>query len=260
MSEYGNIGYAFFFRMLEMIYKTGNGELDLSNPVIFKSIVKKFGESIDVFNEILSCSLEVGLFDKEVFEDKKVLTSNGVKKMLDIVDEKRGKYRSKKEKIELSQEKTEFSPEKTPVIPLEKCINQTKPNQTKLKESKLNQTKENEMKENEMKGEERTDKPNQTRGGAGGASVSQSVNACEKTKFFNYEKLQIDDPEKVLRFIPASRELDLLRQDDYAALLRICRDLEIQLEVGKTVVRDSIGYVVKAIENMLREKTIEDYF
>jgi hypothetical protein len=262
MSEHGNIGYAFFFRMLEMIYKTENGELDLSKPVIKKSIAKKFGETIEVFDALLSCALEVGLFDKLYYEENQVLTSNGIKKRLVFVEKNREKYRSKKSKTELSQEKTEFSPEKTLVIPREKCTNQTKLNQTKDKPNKR-QTKENEMKRNgnEMKAYETTDRQNETREeGAVCPSVRPSSSARALNPFFKGKKITVLDPERILRFINSPDEVSLLRDSNYSLFKMILGNLEAKAISDSVKINHPENYVCAAIENMIKENAFDDYF
>lgn len=92
---YGNDGYAFYFILLERIYRTPGGELDISKPALLASTIKKIGVSKELFEDMLETSLDVELFNKEAFERKQVLTSMGVKKRIISVNELRDKWRKK---------------------------------------------------------------------------------------------------------------------------------------------------------------------
>ncbi len=77
-SLYGNDGYAFYFRILERIYKKENCRLDLSTDIAMRLTAKRCYLRIDRFQRILETSLEVGLFSKEVFNNSKELFSAAI--------------------------------------------------------------------------------------------------------------------------------------------------------------------------------------
>jgi hypothetical protein len=76
---YGNDGYAFYFILLEFIYRE-SGELDLSSEIIRTVLAKKTNLSKEKFLEILDACFELKLFDKKSYEKNQVLTSDGIKK------------------------------------------------------------------------------------------------------------------------------------------------------------------------------------
>lgn len=123
---YGNDGYAFYFILLERCYSTAAGEFDLSKPAIFASIVKKIMVSKEVFLEMLDTAFDIELFDRQAWEERKVITSNGVRKRVEKVDEERYKNRLKHSKRKASASE---NPEKTP--------------ESKVKKSKVNKNKNN---------------------------------------------------------------------------------------------------------------------
>lgn len=106
---YGNDGYAFYFILLERIYRSENAELDLSKNITVKIMADKIKVTVERFEDMVLSSLEVGCFDKNEYESRSVLTSNGIKKRFYEVVSMRDRWRQKKEKKNTS----EFSPEKT---------------------------------------------------------------------------------------------------------------------------------------------------
>lgn len=134
--EFGNDGYAMYFILLERIYKTDTGSLDMNKIVIKKAIIKHIGVSEDVFNNILEFCFEIELFDKSIYENSGLLTSNGIKKRREEVNKQREKWRKRKVIQKENSNKEEFSNEKIPQI---------KEKESKEKESKENKTKEKEI-------------------------------------------------------------------------------------------------------------------
>jgi len=100
---YGNDGYAFYFILLERIYRTPDFELDMFEPETILILSTKVNVTQERFMEILKTALRYDCFDEVAYESKRVLTSNGIKKRASVVIEKREymrvKYQSKKVKV-----------------------------------------------------------------------------------------------------------------------------------------------------------------
>jgi spore germination protein YaaH len=92
---YGNDGYAFYFILLERIYRTKNFELDVSDAETIQILSRKVGVNEEKFHQMLETSLKRGCFDKQAYEESHVLTSEGIKKRASVVVEKRVKMRDK---------------------------------------------------------------------------------------------------------------------------------------------------------------------
>lgn len=92
---YGNDGYAFYFILLERIYRTNDAELDVSDAETRQILSRKVGVSAELFSRILETSLKRGCFDRESFDQRGVLTSEGIKKRMQPVIEKRARMRIK---------------------------------------------------------------------------------------------------------------------------------------------------------------------
>lgn len=105
---YGNDGYAFYFILLERIYRTRDAELDVSDAETMQILAKKVAVTDEKFNRMLDTSLKQGCFDTEAYEKRKVLTSNGIKKRTEFVVGKRVKSREsyQKNKKEVSDAET----------------------------------------------------------------------------------------------------------------------------------------------------------
>jgi hypothetical protein len=131
---YDNDGYAFFFISLERIYRTPEMFLDISTPEAEKILAKKVGIRIDRFKNILKSALELGLFDKELFNNSKQLTSNGIRSRANIVLRHRANLRHNyDQKRGISSEETmEETMEENPPETLQKT------GETKVKKTKQN--------------------------------------------------------------------------------------------------------------------------
>lgn len=92
---YGNDGYAFYFILLERIYRAPNFELDVSDAETIQILAKKVDVTTDKFEKMLETALKRGCFDREEYEKRNVLTSNGIKKRSEVVTNKRKRTRQK---------------------------------------------------------------------------------------------------------------------------------------------------------------------
>lgn len=109
---YGNDGYAFYFILLERIYRTPDGELDVSDAETIQILSRKIEVTLEKFNKMLKTALKKGCFDSEKYYNVKVLTSPGIKKRIQPVKTKRLKMKEKyKEKL-VSDAETPQKPDK----------------------------------------------------------------------------------------------------------------------------------------------------
>ena len=107
-SMYGNDGYAFYFIILERIYKTEGAMLDLSKHIFIVGLAKKLLLTVERFNEMLETSFELEMFDKEIYQSSNMLTSKGIQKRYEEVMNQRKTWNEKrksKANNDLSNEK-----------------------------------------------------------------------------------------------------------------------------------------------------------
>ena len=113
---YGNNGYAFYFILLERIYRTNEAELDVSDAETIQILSRKVAVTTEEFMQILETAFKWRCFDREAYEKRGVLTSNGVKKRASVVVEKRVTMREKyhKQKDDVSDAETGEETQKKP--------------------------------------------------------------------------------------------------------------------------------------------------
>lgn len=91
---YRNNGYAFYFIVLERIYRTNNGELDIRSLDEKKILAKRIGITIRKFETILKSCFKINLLDEKKFRENGLLTSGGIqKRFLQIQAERQRKRR-----------------------------------------------------------------------------------------------------------------------------------------------------------------------
>jgi hypothetical protein len=145
---YGNDGYAFYFILLERIYRTPDFELDVSDAETIQILAKKVEVTKDKFSEMLNTAIKRGCFCKEAFETRQVLTSNGIKKRSLSVIQKResmaNAYKKSKNKDSSPASKdvsdAETIPETIPETPVSDEL-PSRVKESKVKESKVEESK-----------------------------------------------------------------------------------------------------------------------
>lgn len=94
-------------------------------------------------NEVIECCLKVGLFNNDLYEKEKVLTSKGIQERYDLIC-RQAKRKSQIKNFNLiSLEETEINSEEINNISEVNNINSGKSTQSKVKESKVKESKVN---------------------------------------------------------------------------------------------------------------------
>lgn len=107
-AEHGLVGFATYIKLLQHIYQTEAGELDMAVVFRWKTLGKQLDMSVESLRNLLDTMFAVGLFDKTAFEERQVLTSNGIQKRRKRVAGLREKDRSRKAEADL-EDSPEFS-------------------------------------------------------------------------------------------------------------------------------------------------------
>ena len=122
-SNFGAHGYAFYFIILERIYRTENYELDLSSEALVGVLQKKTFSDAETFQKLIDLSVEIGLFDVDKYRQEKVLTSNGIKERAAMVEEKRENSRfSYQKRVSVAETTPETTQRKGKEIKVKKSI------------------------------------------------------------------------------------------------------------------------------------------
>jgi hypothetical protein len=91
-ATYGNDGYAFYFILLERIYKK-NGVLDVKTPAIMTAIQRNITSDSELFQKMLNTAFEIDLFDKGSFDEKGIITSKAIESRTLSVNSERARKR-----------------------------------------------------------------------------------------------------------------------------------------------------------------------
>lgn len=110
-SLYGNDGYAFYFIMLERIYRSKNFEIDVSDAEtkeeIFQILSRKILVSKERLEQIFQTALKWNCFDQKWYDEKGIISSKGIKRRAGLVTEKResmrARYNQNKEDISAAE-------------------------------------------------------------------------------------------------------------------------------------------------------------
>jgi hypothetical protein len=132
---FGNDGYAFYFISLERIYRSESAELDLSSKIFLLSLANKVMVKEDVLKAMIDASIEFGLFDAESYNERNVLTSNGIKKRFLQINSMRDKWRGSK-----SEDNDSFLDGKLGFSTGKSAQSKVKESKANKKESKENKT------------------------------------------------------------------------------------------------------------------------
>lgn len=81
-AEHGLVGFAVYIKLLQLIYQTEEGELDMSNIFRWKTLGKKWELNEETLRKLVGTMCEIGMFDKNSLEERQILTSTGVQKRL----------------------------------------------------------------------------------------------------------------------------------------------------------------------------------
>lgn len=100
---YGAKGYAFYFYHLERIYRQKDFELDVSDAETIQLISSKLQITTQEYDSILQSALKRGAFDKTAYNERGVLTSDGIKKRAAPVLKKRENMRATVTEAETTQ-------------------------------------------------------------------------------------------------------------------------------------------------------------
>ena len=133
-ATHGLEGFAVFIKLLQRIYKKGCYiQWDEKEKLIFTSKNQIKNQKL---NEIIDCCCKWNLFDKEMFEDKGVLTSAGIQKRYFEVSKRRQNDDINEEFILVNATKTDVNVTKTKVNATKTLVNAEFSTQSKEKKSK----------------------------------------------------------------------------------------------------------------------------
>ena len=136
-ADTGLLGFAVLIKIWQSIY-SGEGYFKLFDKDVCLLFATEIGEKADAVMNIINRAVERGLFNKELFEEHKILTSEGVQRRFFKCGERRKEIPVLKEYLLVSPD--DFS--NLFVCNLDENVNISK--QSKVKKSKVKKSKEKE--------------------------------------------------------------------------------------------------------------------
>ncbi len=143
---FGNDGYATYFILLENIYRQKQYKLDIIDDETLLILAEECKVDSDKFEKILSKCLSLNLFDKELYENEKVLTSDAIKLRAEPIENNRARKREWKNKKD-RQNVDGDNDVKNKIVDGDNA--QSKEEKSKEEKSIEKKTKENYSKEND---------------------------------------------------------------------------------------------------------------
>jgi len=135
-NEFGNDGYAFWFKLLSLLCKTDGQVYDYNNYAEWRLLLAETNVSEDNCDKLLQLLSDLGAIDKDLYLQKIIWVQNLIDNLADV-------YRRRGDGS---------IPEK-PVIVNKNPVNVDRNPQTKLNKTKLNKTKLNKTKLKSMYGQ-----------------------------------------------------------------------------------------------------------
>ena len=136
-SKYGNDGYAFWFKLLELLGSSHNQVYDYNNPADWEFLLAKTKVSEEMANSILKTLADLEAIDKELLKKKLIWCENFIKGIEDV-------YKRRKVDIPKKPVNDNIKPVSVDINP----VNDNKNRQSKVKYIKVNKSnKEKDIKE-----------------------------------------------------------------------------------------------------------------
>ena len=139
--KFGNDGYAFYFRLRELLGRTPNHSYSIEDEIDWLFFVKQMGLDEDRTSDIIQYSVKIRDLDKESWEDKRLWSQNFVDELVPVYDKRTSDL---PDKNSFRNENTSFrvgNPSYVNENPSFRSDN----SQSKVKERKVNKSKGEEI-------------------------------------------------------------------------------------------------------------------
>jgi len=136
---YGNDGYAFWFKLLELLGSTDGHYYDCRNTPAWKFLLAKTRVDEETAIEILDLLVELEAIDRELWEHRIIWSNNFVNNLSPVYSNRKSELPKKPVVTSKNGNTDEFLPVETE----DKSVSTGKNSQSKVKESKVKESKEN---------------------------------------------------------------------------------------------------------------------
>ncbi len=145
-SEFGNDGYAFWFKLLELLGSTEGHVYDVRNPSELRFLLAKTRVSEETAFKILNLLSELDAIDSELWTNKLIWSQNLVDNVADVYTRRKMEKPSKPSLCSHECIKIDDEESLCKQKPLSAIVSDNKNSQSKVKESKVNEIKVKESK------------------------------------------------------------------------------------------------------------------
>lgn len=94
-AEHGLTGFAVWIKILQLAYQSESGEANFTDVIRRKTFGKRLGITWETIEPVIDTCLNVGLFERNLWETSQVLSSNGIRARIDAVSTERAKDRER---------------------------------------------------------------------------------------------------------------------------------------------------------------------
>ena len=144
-NNFGNDGYAFWFKVLELLGVTDGHVYDCRNTADWEFLLAKTHVSEDLANNILKKLADLDAIDSGLWEKRLIWSDNFVKNLIPVYNNRKSKLPSKPVINSRNDSTDGFLPVETKLVKEETPCNEIttgKNTQSKVKESKVKESKE----------------------------------------------------------------------------------------------------------------------
>ena len=72
INKHGNEGYAFYYRLFELLGITPEHQYDFTKPVDYQYLLTKTGVNEDIFEQLTETLVDLEILDKELWKERKI--------------------------------------------------------------------------------------------------------------------------------------------------------------------------------------------
>lgn len=211
---YGNDGYAFWFKLLELLGSTDGHYYDCRNTPAWKFLLAKTRVDEETAIEILDLLVELEAIDRELWEHKIIWSDNFVNNLVPVYSNRKAELPKKPVITSRNESAEEFLPVETGDKPISTDENP----QSKVKESKVEESKVKESIEDNLEPQKSSDRPDKT------IKYAEDSVEIQLARFMRNEMLMIKPDSKVPK-------------DDVKSLQNWARHIDLMIRIDNRTPR-----------------------
>ncbi len=142
INKHGNEGYAFYYRLFELLGITPEHQYDFTKSIDYQYLLTKTGVNEDIFEQLTETLVDLEILDKDLWKDKVIWVQSFVDSIADVYNTRTTELPTK-EGFQLENTTTTEFPTRKLGFSAENGSYLARNSQTKGKETKLNKKRLN---------------------------------------------------------------------------------------------------------------------